>query len=165
MEKLARYEGENLVLNKTDVNLSELIQHILRNFESDFAGKGVSLSFSGDVEIIKGDSDKLSQVIVNLVSNALKYTPAGGAVEIRVKGLDTATSMVVGDTGMGIPAEDLPHVFERFYRADKSRNRMTGGSGIGLAIVKAIVEAHKGSVTVCSEPGRGTEFTVILPKL
>ena len=164
LEKLARYESENLILNKTYFDVSRLIQRIMKNFENDFAVKEIETSFSGDVERINADKDKISQVVINLISNALKYTPQGGSVEIRVKGCGTETELVVRDTGMGIPPEDLPHIFERFYRADKSRNRMTGGSGIGLAIVKAIIEAHKGSIMVQSELNKGTEFTVILPK-
>lgn len=164
LEKLAKYEGENLILNKTDFNVSEVISRIIKNFETDFAGKKIDISFCVGDEKVNADKDKISQVMINLISNAIKYTPQGGSVKIQVKGSDTGTAIVVGDTGMGIPPEDLPHIFERFYRADKSRNRMTGGSGIGLAIVKAIIEAHKGSVTVQSELDRGTEFTVILPK-
>lgn len=163
MEKLARYESENLILNKTDFNVSELIQHIMINFETDFAGKEIKTGFSGDEVIINADKDKISQVMVNLISNALKYTPQGGSLEIQVKDCDTNIEIVVSDTGMGIPPEDLTHIFERFYRADKSRNRMTGGSGIGLAIVKAIIEAHMGSVTVNSNLNKGTEFIVIIP--
>lgn len=163
MEKLARYESENLILNKTDFNVSELIQHIMRNFETDFAGKEIKTGFNGDEVRINADRDKISQVMVNLISNALKYTPQGGSLEIQVKGYDTETGISVRDTGMGIPPEDLPHIFERFYRADKSRNRITGGSGIGLAIVKAIVDAHKGSITVNSNLNKGTEFIVTIP--
>ena len=164
LERLAKYEGENLVLNKADHDLSELIQHIINNFENDFKSKGIDISFNGVEERINADKDKISQVMVNLISNALKYTHQFGSVEIHVKGSDTETEIGVKDTGMGIPPEDLPYIFERFYRADKSRNRMTGGSGIGLAIVKAIVEAHKGSVMVKSDLDKGTEFIVILPK-
>ncbi|HEY5585850.1 MAG TPA: HAMP domain-containing sensor histidine kinase [Ruminiclostridium sp.] len=164
LERLARYEGENLILNKTTFDISEIIQHIVNNFETDFANKRIEISFDGKEEKIIADKDKISQVVVNLVSNALKYTLEGGSVEIGVKNLANKTEISVKDTGMGIPPKDLPHIFERFYRADKSRNRMTGGTGIGLAIVKAIVEAHKGSVTVKSDLNKGTEFIVILPK-
>jgi two-component system, OmpR family, sensor histidine kinase BaeS len=164
MEKLARYESENLILNKTDFDISELVANIVKNFETDFVGKGIGISFNYSEEKINADKDKISQVIINLMSNALKYTPQGGSVEINIKGSETDTEIQIQDTGMGIPPEDLPHIFERFYRADKSRNRMTGGSGIGLAIVKAIIEAHKGSVTVKSELNKGTGFTVLLPK-
>lgn len=165
LEKLAKYEGENLVLDKTEFDLSEMIRHTLINFENDFKCKEISVSFDGSKEMIYADRDKISQVMVNLLSNALKYSDQGGSVEVYVKGSDAETEIGVKDTGVGIPPEDLPHIFERFYRADKSRNRMTGGSGIGLAIVKAIVEAHKGSVIVMSDVGKGTEFIVYLPKL
>jgi len=103
-------------------------------------------------------------VFINLISNAVKFTGEGGRVEIRVSGTPHAAKAEVRDTGVGISAEDLPYIFERFYRTDKSRNRATGGAGIGLAIVKSIVEAHKGSVTVESEPDKGSAFFVTLPK-
>jgi Signal transduction histidine kinase len=165
LEKLAKYESENLILNKTDFNLTELIQHILNNFSTEFVSKDIAVDIAGSDEWINADKDKISQVMVNLISNALKYGKQGGSLEINIIGFINKTEISVRDTGMGIPSEDLPHIFERFYRADKSRNRMTGGSGIGLAIVKAIVEAHKGSISVKSELNSGTEFTVVLPKL
>jgi len=164
LEKLARYESENLVLNKTVFDISELIRSIIQNFENDFLNKGISVELIWEEETVEADKDKISQVIINLISNAIKYTPQGGTVEIRVKGLHDATEISVRDTGNGIPPEDLPYIFERFYRADKSRNRMTGGAGIGLTITKAIVEAHKGKIQVKSKVNEGTEFIVLLPK-
>ncbi|HHW01066.1 MAG TPA: HAMP domain-containing protein [Clostridiaceae bacterium] len=164
LEKLARYESENLILTKTNFDISELIRHIIKNFENDFLNKGIDIEFIGDEEKVTADKDKISQVIINLISNAIKYTPQGGKVEIRVKGLPDVTEISVKDTGKGILPEDLPHIFERFYRADKSRNRMTGGAGIGLTITKAIVEAHKGKIRVSSKVDGGTEFIVLLPK-
>ncbi|HHW47139.1 MAG TPA: HAMP domain-containing protein [Clostridiaceae bacterium] len=163
LEKLARYESENLVLNKTSFDISELVRHIIQNFENDFLNKGINVEFFGEKQTVKADKDKMSQVVINLISNAIKYTPHGGTVEIRVKGLHDATEISVKDTGTGIPPEDLPHIFERFYRADKSRNRMTGGAGIGLTIAKAIVEAHKGKIQVQSKINEGTEFIISLP--
>ena len=164
LEKLARYENENLVLNKMEFDISELIQNLLKNFEFDFANKGVEISFQGQTEKIIADKDKISQVLVNLMSNALKYTPQGGSVDIISTNSDNETQIMVKDTGLGISQEDLPYIFERFYRADKSRNRMSGGAGIGLAIVKSIVDAHKGKITVQSELNKGSEFIVTLPK-
>ncbi len=164
LEKLARYESENLILTRTTFDISELIRHIIKNFESDFATKGIDVRFTGETETVTADKDKISQVIVNLLSNALKFTQQGDVVEITVKGADDVTEITVKDTGMGIPPEDLPHIFERFYRADRSRNRLTGGAGIGLTITKAIIEAHKGSIQVRSKVGEGTEFIVSLPK-
>ena len=151
-------------LNKTEFDVSELIQNLLKNFETDFANKGIKISLQGQIEKITADKDKISQVLINLVSNAFKYTPQGGTVEVKTTGSSNETEIRIRDTGMGIPHEDLPHIFERFYRADKSRNRMTGGSGIGLAIVKSIVDAHKGNIMVQSEINKGSEFIVTLPK-
>jgi two-component system sensor histidine kinase BaeS len=151
LEKLAKYEGENLILAKTGFDVSELIRQIIQNFENDFASKNIDIRFTGEEKWITADKDKISQVIVNLLSNAQKYTPKGGVVEATVKGDDDIVQITVRDTGVGIPPEDLPHIFERFYRADKSRNRLTGGAGIGLTITKAIVD-------------EGTEFVVLLPK-
>jgi signal transduction histidine kinase len=164
LEKLARYESENLILNKTEFDVSELIQNLIKNFETDFVNKGVNISFRGETGEITADRDKISQVLVNLVSNALKYTQQGGSVEVIASSLGNEIEIRVRDTGMGISNEDLPFIFERFYRADKSRNRMTGGSGIGLAIVKAIVDAHKGNIVAQSELYKGSEFIVTLPK-
>jgi len=145
-------------------DVSELIQRILNNFETEFNKKSVSLLFVRQAELINADRDKISQVIVNLVSNALKYTPEGGQVEIQVKGTDRSIELIVKDSGKGISAEDIPYIFERFYRVDKSRNRLTGGSGLGLTIIKVIVENHKGRISVTSEIDKGTTFTVFLPK-
>ncbi|HPM00235.1 MAG TPA: ATP-binding protein, partial [Bacillota bacterium] len=110
------------------------------------------------------DRDKISQVLVNLISNALKYTNSNGRVTITASDSGDNTTITVSDTGIGISEEDLPYIFERFYRADKSRNRMTGGSGIGLTIAKAVVEAHKGSISATGKLNEGTVFTVVLPK-
>ena len=115
-------------------------------------------------ESISADADKLSQVFINLLSNALKYSNAGGAVTVTTRSSASSLTITVSDTGIGIAGEDLPNIFERFYRTDKSRARTTGGSGIGLTIAKAIVEAHHGQITAQSEPGRGSEFTVTLPR-
>lgn len=164
LEKLARYESENLVLTRTSFDISELIRNIIQNFENDFANKDIDIRFTGEKEIIKADKDKISQVIINLLSNALKYTPQGGVVEVIVSGTDDAAEITVKDTGTGIPPDDLPHIFERFYRADKSRHRLTGGAGIGLTITKAIIDAHKGKIQVKSKVNEGTEFIISLPR-
>ncbi|MCX7923066.1 MAG: ATP-binding protein [Clostridia bacterium] len=164
LEKLAKYEGENLVLNKTVFDVTELIQKIVYNFEPEFKNKEIEIFLNAEREEIHADKDKISQVIINLISNALKYTPNKGRVNISVKGAEDITEISVRDNGQGIPEEDLPYIFERFYRADKSRNRLTGGSGIGLTIVKTIIEAHKGRIEVQSNLDSGTEFIISLPK-
>jgi len=165
LEKLERFEAENATLSISEFDISELIQHILSNFETEFQKNRIQFQFSGKSEIINADRDKISQVVVNLISNALKYTLAGGHIEIEVTGTENAIELVVKDSGKGIPPEDIPYIFERFYRADQSRNRLTGGSGLGLTITKAIVESHKGKISVSSEIDKGTTFTVYLPKI
>ena len=164
LAKLAKYESENLVLNKTDFDISELMQRIICNFESDFKKKAIDIDFDGQNEEVFADKDKINQVLINLLSNALKYTPSGGLVKVSIKGAEDITEISVKDNGAGIPEEDIPFIFERFYRADKSRNRLTGGSGIGLTIAKEITEAHKGRIEVQSKINVGTEFILSLPK-
>jgi two-component system, OmpR family, sensor histidine kinase BaeS len=164
LEKLAKYESEKLNLDKTKFDLVDLVQQIVLNFEPEFVNKGVRNIFSGENEMVEADRDKISQVIINLIENSLKFTPAGGWVEISIDGDNESVEVSIKDSGIGIPEEDLPYIFERFYRADRSRHRISGGSGIGLAIVRAIIEAHHGTVEVKSEVGKGTEFVVVLPK-
>lgn len=164
LEKLSKYESENLILDKTNFEIVELTTRIINNFESDFIKKGLTIGLFGEKEKVFADKDKMSQVLINLISNAIKYTPEGGSVEVNIKGAEDITEISIKDTGKGIPEEDLHFIFERFYRADKSRNRLTGGSGIGLTIAKAIVDAHKGKIIVQSKLDVGTEFIVSLPK-
>lgn len=164
LEKLAKYESESLVLNKTVFDMTELIRRIICNFEPEFKNNGIDIAFEGKAEEIFADRDKMSQVIINLVSNALKYTQTGGMVGISVESKEDMLEIRVKDNGQGIPEEDLPFVFERLYRADKSRNRLTGGAGIGLTIAKTIVEAHDGNIEVYSKVNEGTEFLITLPK-
>ncbi len=163
--KLAKYESENIVLNLTEFELTNLIQQLVLNYENEFFRKRVSLNFSGGPISILADRDKISQVLINLISNGLKFTPEGGEVGITVSSVQNRVEIRVKDTGCGIAPEDLPLIFERFYRADKSRSRLTGGSGIGLTIVKTLVEAHHGTVKVKSEFGVGTEFLISLPRI
>jgi heavy metal sensor kinase len=112
---------------------------------------------------IQGARPDLIRLLTNLIENAIRHTPANGSVDVTIQRGDTSVEIVVIDTGSGIPPEHLPHVFERFYRADKARSRESGGSGLGLAICKQIVEAHGGTIEVESEPGSGTRFDVHLP--
>jgi len=110
-----------------------------------------------------GDPERISQVITNLLTNAIQYNRIGGQVRVSLKSEKGLGTLIVSDSGVGIPAADLPHVFERFYRGDKARSGSNGHSGLGLAICKAIIEAHGGTIEVTSEPERGTTFTVRLP--
>jgi heavy metal sensor kinase len=125
---------------------------------------GLQIHAETGVQIV-GDRVRLQQVIVNLIDNSIKYTPVGGMIEVRVGREGDSAFLEVSDNGLGIPAYALPHVFERFYRADKARSRATGGAGLGLSIVKAICAAHNGEIKVSSQEGRGSSFRVELPLL
>ena len=105
----------------------------------------------------------MTQVLVNLLDNALRYTPAGGTISLAARQIPEGVAVVVKDTGPGIPAEDLSHLFERFYKGDKSRQREEGGSGLGLAIAKSLVEVQGGQIRVESKPGEGATFIIELP--
>lgn len=164
MEKLTRFESENMLLNKSEFDVVQLISGIIANSEREYSEKGISVELSGEAAPIFADRDKVSQVIINLISNAVKFTDRGGSIRLTVAGSPENVTISVADTGTGIAPEHLPLIFERFYRADASRSRLTGGAGIGLTIVKAIVEAHKGTIKVQSELGKGTRFVIILPR-
>jgi two-component system phosphate regulon sensor histidine kinase PhoR len=162
--ELARAESGRLRLRREDVDLASVAGNIMNTFEPRAAQLGVALKFGGETAHIDGDPDRLAQVLVNLIDNALRHTPAGGRVEVSVVGGEAATSLVVRDTGVGIPFNDLRHIFDRFYVVDRSRSRDTAGTGLGLSIVKQIVEAHGGTVGVESEFGLGATFTCVFPR-
>ena len=164
LENLAKVESDNLKLNKTPINLREMTKKVLWNYEKELRDRNLSVEVEGNCSLVYADRDRIGQVLVNLISNAVKYTPDGG--EIRITLSDTEDSVVfnIRDSGIGIPEAEIPYIFERFYRADKSRNRNTGGSGIGLAIVKSVVSAHGGAVDVESRLNEGSNFIVKLPK-
>ncbi len=164
LERLTKFESGRLILEENEFDLKELIDQLLLNFGPEADRKGIQLVSKGPQILIRADRDKISQLLINLIANSLKYTSSGGFIELNFEESAAEVFITVRDTGSGIPAGDLPFIFERFYRADKSRNRLTGGSGIGLAIAKSIVEAHGGGINVESELGKGTEFTINLPK-
>ena len=157
---LARLESGKLDLRFASVDLADLIRDAVSSQASRAAKLGVTLeSVVPDGAVtIAGDRDKLVQVVVNLLDNALRNTPSGGSVTATVGKADQTAFIEVADTGTGIPSDALPHVLERFYVVDRSRAKSTGGTGLGLAIVKHIVEAHGGSVEAQSELGRGSVF-------
>lgn len=165
LEKLTLLEQDNLVLNLERIDMVAMLQRIVANFQRDFQTKQVELTLTAGTGYLMADADKLSQVFINLIANALKYTNAGGRVDVSTVSAGPELEVTVSDTGIGIAAEDLPFIFERFYRTDKSRSRQTGGSGIGLTIAKSIVDAHNGKISVHSELGQGSQFIVTIPKV
>ena len=166
LTSLAKYESEEHNIYKVKYDLCDQINNTIFNFEAEFKNKNLEVIFNNVSDIkVMADKDKISQVLINIISNALKYTDKNGFVKITAKNSDDYIVIKIEDSGKGISKEDLPFVFERFYRADKSRNRLTGGSGIGLTITKAIVDAHNGKIEVESTLGKGTTFTVFLPKI
>ncbi len=162
---LALAEAGQLPLQKQLVDLGVLIQGTLASFEAQAAAQQVVLRADLDPQLppVEIDPDRLQQTIGILISNALRYTPSRGSITVAAQSEPSCITVRVTDTGSGIAPEDVPHVFDRFYRADKSRARESGGSGLGLAIAKSIVEAHGGTMAVRSEQGRGTDFWMTLP--
>jgi heavy metal sensor kinase len=150
-----------LALYKQPVEMDTLLLEVYR--QAQMMSKGVAVRLGAeDQALVMGDPDRLRQLLLNLVDNALKYTPPGGEVTLKLGRDDGWVQVSVADTGVGIAPEDLPHIFDRFYRADPSRTR-PGGSGLGLSIVQWIAQAHGGHVDVESQPGKGSTFTVWLP--
>jgi len=138
---------------------------VTANFMSAAEAAGVQLSApTGDIAAeVVGDADRLGQVLRNLLSNALRHTPTGQQVAVRVEKSGDQVALIVADTGTGISPQDLPHVFDRFYRGSKSRGRRVGSAGLGLAIARQLARAHGGEISVESAAGVGTTFTVRLP--
>lgn len=164
LQRLHEVEREELNPVLTDVGLLSLAKSAAADFEGDLADKNLECSVAGDSCVVAGDEGRLRQVAANLLSNAVKYTGEGGQILITVKSMPKCGILTVEDNGIGIPEPDLALIFERFYRTDRSRSRKTGGVGIGLTIVKAIVTAHSGLVSAENRPEGGSRFTVSLPK-
>lgn len=164
--QISQLDSGGIPLALENACLSDLISDTLESFSNEANQKGISLigSVGKGVDPIKLDVLWLGRALNNLVSNAVRYTPEGGEIKIIAEYKDNNVMVSIHDTGDGIILEDIPHVFERFYRGEKSRNRSGGGAGLGLAIAKGIVEAHRGSIEVESHPGIGTVFTFTLPK-
>lgn len=169
--RMSRLVSDLLLLARQDsgvpiarhpVELDTLLLDIYR--QALVIAKGVKVTLgSEDQAIILGDRDRLKQVLLNLVDNAIKYTPQGGEVTLSLVKDENWVKIAVQDTGIGIAAENMPNLFDRFYRVDKARSRDAGGTGLGLAIARSVVDAHNGKITVESQPGKGSTFTVWLP--
>jgi len=163
---LAQAESGKLALSMKQVELDLLVTEVFQEM-SILAGSRVRVHLNEiDQVYVTGDRDRLKQVFINLVANAIQYTPQGGEVFLSLERIGEQARIICRDTGPGIPAEDLPHIFERFYRAEKSRTRgRTTGFGLGLSIANWIVERHGGRIEVDSKEGRGTTFAIWLPLL
>ena len=163
LERLANVENGCYKLQKSHFDMFELIKRVSANFEYKIKEKKIHFELIGEEVVIEADQDRIFQVVTNILSNAIKYTSEEDKIIIKLyKEYQYAVCEIV-DTGIGISQEEVAHIFERFYRADKSRNRKTGGAGIGLAIVKSIVKAHNGKIEVDSMLGKGSNFKVYLP--
>lgn len=160
---LATVEGHDGKLQSERIEWNPLVRQVLTHHEHEVQRKKINLMIDAGAPLhVYGDREAMTQVVDNLVSNAIKYTPEGGAVRLTLKRATDGARFEVRDTGVGIPREHLPRIFERFYRVDKARSRELGGTGLGLSIVKHLVSAMNGRVVVESEPGKGSAFTVTL---
>lgn len=166
LESLIAAENPEIKLNKKTISANQLLSFMYEQFSSSFHDKGVQLSLDVPNQPISVtvDRDKMIQVLTNVINNALQYTDKGKRVKLSLSESSKTVTFTIQDEGKGISEDDLAHLFERFYRGDKSRDRKTGGIGIGLSIVKALVDAHKGRVEVKSKSNQGTTFHIHLPK-
>ena len=163
---ISRLDAGEVKMDKSHLDLGELTASTASEMKLLAEEKSIGLRIHAESGVqVVGDRIRLQQVIVNLIDNSIKYTPVGGMIEVRVGREENSAVLEVSDNGLGIPAHALPHVFERFYRADKARSRASGGAGLGLSIVKAICVAHNGDINVSSQEGRGSSFRVELPLL
>ena len=161
---LSQVEGTGPALRLAPTDLADLLEEVAEGFRKRCEAKRLDLRLDLQRPArLDADRDRLAQVFGNLLDNAVKYTPEGGAVAVSLASEGGGWKVQVADTGIGIPVEHLPRIFERFYRVDKARSREMGGTGLGLSIVKHIVQAHGGTVDASNPPGRGTLFTVRLP--
>lgn len=163
LEKLRQIEGENMILHIGHVDIYELAKEVKLIFENEMSKKNIRCDIIGEHIDVCVDKDKMSQVLNNLISNAVKYTDNYGNIQITFIQENENVVITVKDNGCGIDDNDIQYIFERFYRTDKSRNRSTGGAGIGLTITRAIVQLHSGTIHVESKKGVGSLFKVTIP--
>jgi signal transduction histidine kinase len=163
---ISRLDSGGERIEMRPVELTGVLRSTLDHMSLLAEEKAILLTCSAATPVwVTGDAMRLKQVIVNLVDNAIKYTPEGGSIEVMLQAQEEQAVLTVTDTGIGIPADSIPFVFDRFYRADKARSRGSGGTGLGLAIVKAICTAHNGVVSVDSSENKGSTFKTQLPLL
>ncbi|MFQ6026698.1 MAG: sensor histidine kinase [Dehalococcoidia bacterium] len=164
LQELALAESGQMQLRLVHCHLDDLVRSAVNATQNQAQAKQVALAMADLPELpVQADPERISQVLRNLLVNAVTHTPSGGSILVQAQRSNGNAQVQVRDTGLGIPAEDLPYIFERFYRADKSRSRATGGCGLGLTISRHLVEAHGGSIEAFSQLGQGTELRVSLP--
>lgn len=165
LEQLTQLDSPQFQLHVRIENMAAIAAQCVETIRAAFERKGVHLRLlqGGEPLLAPADRQRVCQILLNVLSNALKYTPSGENVEVSVRQDDRKILIQVQDSGIGIDKDDLPYLFERFYRADKSRDRKSGGSGIGLTIARKLAEAHRGSIHIESERGRGTTVRIYFP--
>jgi signal transduction histidine kinase len=163
--ELSKLETDQIQLNKEAINLNDLLSDVLESMQPQAKSKNVSLKaiFCEDLPLIRAELAKIQRVLYNLIQNAIRHTPDSGSIALTTTVVPAGVQVEVADTGEGISPEDLPYIFDQFFRGEKSRSRETGGAGLGLAIAKRIIEAHQGQIWVESQPGQGTRFSFVLP--
>ena len=163
---LSQLDSKTMNFNVREFDLEESVAYLAKSLAVNASARGHKLTFDGayDPVIIRGDKIRIEQILINITSNAIKYTPDGGRISLRLHDLGDRAEITITDNGVGIPEEDIPHLFERFYRVEKARSSDKGGTGLGLAIAKEFAAAHGGDIRVSSIVGKGTTFTVTLPK-
>ncbi|HEX6271038.1 MAG TPA: HAMP domain-containing sensor histidine kinase [Anaerolineales bacterium] len=163
--QMAQLDAGGFRLSRAQASLGDLVSDTLESFTELAKQQGVKLEgqVDSDVDPVFMDTQAIGRVLNNLISNALRHTRPGGRVSVWARRTGSVVEVTVSDTGEGIRAEDIPHIFERFYRSEKSRSRQTGGAGLGLAIARGIIRAHGGEIRVESEIGKGTQFTFHIP--
>lgn len=163
---LSQLDSKTMNFNVREFDLEESVAYLAKSLAVNASARGHKLTFDGAYGpvIIRGDKIRIEQILINITSNAIKYTPDGGRISLRLHDLGDRAEITITDNGVGIPEEDIPHLFERFYRVEKARSSDKGGTGLGLAIAKEFAVAHGGDIRVSSIVGKGTTFTVTLPK-
>jgi signal transduction histidine kinase len=163
--QMSQLDAGGFPLDRANASLSDLVSDTLESFSHLALQHGIKLEGQvvSNVDPVFMDTQAIGRVFNNLISNALRHTPSGGEIKVEARRTGSGVEVTVSDTGEGIRPQDIPHVFERFYRGEKSRNRGTGGAGLGLAIARGIVRAHGGDIQVESNLGQGTRFTFHIP--
>lgn len=164
---LSKIETKEIKIEFVPVHPKKIIDNVIKLLEEGIHSKKhtVKIDIPDGISAVSADEKKMEQVFLNLLDNAVKFTPENGSISVTAENLEETVRISVSDTGIGIPAEHIGRIFERFYRADTARSREMGGTGLGLSIVKHIVQIHNGRITAESRPGRGSTFSVFLPKI